>query len=116
MIQLRSMLKVLDNTGLEKVRCFYYKSGTVGDYIIGSVKVLSSGTTWERGDVVRGLVVATNKEFVRISGVLVKFDVNGVIIINKKREPLGSRVGITLPLDLRRMGHMKVISLAHIVI
>jgi ribosomal protein L14 len=118
MIILRSIINVVDNSGILKVRCFHViglKVGTVGSRRIGSVKKIDKGSTWERGDVVRGLLVRVSKEYQRKTGMVMKGSMNGMVGMNKKWEPLGTRVTVTLPKELRILGYMKVIVLANMV-
>ena len=66
----------------------------------------------KRGDVRRAVVVRTKKTEVRADGRVVRFDDNAAVLINNKREMLGSRVGSVVNSDLRLKGWGKIIALA----
>ncbi|KAJ3270910.1 hypothetical protein HDV01_007307 [Terramyces sp. JEL0728] len=90
MIQLKSFLKVIDNSGALVVECINVMGGSrvasVGDEIVCAVKKArpllpteSRGAIkLKKGDVARALVVRTHKEVRRLDGSYIKFDDNAV--------------------------------------
>jgi large subunit ribosomal protein L14 len=119
MIRLRSILDVVDNSKVYKARCFHIigkKVGTIGSRRIASVKKYQSDGNWSRGDIVRGILVISKKEKQRKTGIVLKYEGNGMVVTNKKWEPLGTRVFTTVPKELRMLGHIKVIAIATIVV
>ena len=118
MIQERSILKVADNSGARKIRCFRILGGTrrryamIGDIIIASVQDATPKAAIKKGDVVRAVVVRSVKEFPRIDGSLVKFDDNAACIIDDKGEPKGTRIFGPVARELRDRNFLKIISLA----
>jgi large subunit ribosomal protein L14 len=60
----------------------------------------------------RGLIVRTKKGVKRPDGSTMKFDTNSVVLLDKKDEPIGTRVFGPVPRELRNKGFMKIISLA----
>src|SRR5450756_2728202 len=67
MIQVESRLRVADNTGAREILCIRIRGGsrrryaTVGDIIVGTVKVATPGGGVKKGEVVRAVVVRTKK-------------------------------------------------------
>src|SRR5450756_2805172 len=65
MIQVESRLRVADNTGAREILCIRIRGGsrrryaTVGDIIVGTVKVATPGGGVKKGEVVRAVVVRT---------------------------------------------------------
>jgi len=134
MIGLKGTLNIIDNTGALLVECVNVlknKSGHgfagVGDQIVcvvlraRSIPSTLSGSAntstaaalkVKRGDVRRAVVVRTRKTEVRPDGRVVRFDDNAAVLINNKREMLGSRVGSVVSGDLRLKGWGKIIALA----
>ncbi len=118
MIQERSILKVADNSGAQKIRCFRILGGTrrryasLGDIIIASVQVAIPMAAIKKGDVVRAVVVRTVKECHRLDGSIVKFDDNAACIIDDKGEPKGTRIFGPVARELRDRNFLKIISLA----
>lgn len=118
MIQERSILKVADNSGAQKIRCFRILGGTrrryasLGDIIIASVQVAIPTAAIKKGEVVRAVVVRTVKECHRVDGSIVKFDDNAACIIDDKGEPKGTRIFGPVARELRDRNFLKIISLA----
>jgi len=119
MIQLRTMLKVADNTGAKKLQCIKvlggYKKryGRVGDIITVSVKEAAPHSAVRKGEVLHAVIVRTRKETKRSDGSYVRFDDNAAVIIDKKnKEPKGTRIFGPVARELRAKGFNKIISLA----
>lgn len=116
MISPGSVVNVIDNTGVREVRVIqvYHTSrfGKVGASLIGSVRKVRPDSEYKKGDVVRGRRVASKVGVTRRSGIRVRFTENNIVLMNKKGEPLGTRVLNAVPLDLRKRGQLKIISRA----
>lgn len=65
-----------------------------------------------RGDVRRAVIVRTRKGVRRPDGRMVRFDDNAAVLLNNKREMLGTRIGGIVSADLRMKGWGKIVSLA----
>src|SRR5436309_1929999 len=118
MIQERAILKVADNSGARRIRCFRILGGTrrryasLGDIIIASVQDAIPTAAIKKGDVVRAVVVRTVKECSRPDGSYVKFDDNAACIVDDKGEPKGTRIFGPVARELREKNFLKIISLA----
>ena len=117
MIQLRSRLKVADNTGARmatRIGVIGKASMTarVGDVITANVKEASSGGTGKKGEVVRAGVVRTKQPIKRQDGSYLRFDNNAIVIIDKDLNPRGTRIFGPVARELREKNFMKIISLA----
>jgi ribosomal protein L14 len=122
MIQLKTFLKVIDNSGALVVECINVMGGSriasVGDEIVCSVKKAKPGVLdskqqkLKKGDVSRALVVRQVKEIGRLDGSFIKFEDNAVVMLNKQGQPLGNRVLGPIALECRQKRWAKVASLA----
>ncbi|MCL6612219.1 MAG: 50S ribosomal protein L14 [Peptococcaceae bacterium] len=118
MIQVQTMLNVADNTGARRLMCIRVLGGSlrryasVGDIIICSVKEATPGGVVKKGDVVKCVVVRTNKEVRRPDGSYIKFDENAAVIIKDDKSPRGTRIFGPVARELRDRDFMKIISLA----
>lgn len=119
MIQLRSILKVADNSGARKVQCIKVLGASVkryahvGDIIVVSVREAEPHAAIKKGDVAHAVIVRTRKEIGRTDGTYVRFSENACVIINKeKKEPKGSRVFGPIAREVRKAGFPKIASLA----
>lgn len=118
MIQQESDLEVADNTGAKRVRCIRVLKGTksryagVGDLIIGVVKEAIPNMPVKEHEVVTCVVVRTKKTLSRNDGSKIRFDENAVVIIDKQKNPRGTRVFGPVARELREKQFMKIISLA----
>jgi large subunit ribosomal protein L14 len=118
MIQVESRLRVADNTGAREILCIRIRGGSrrryasVGDIIVGTVKVATPGGSVKKGDVVRAVVVRTKKEFGRKDGTYIAFDENAAVIIDNQNNPRGTRIFGPVARELREKNFMKIVSLA----
>lgn len=129
MIGLKGTLNVIDNSGALLVECVNVLKnkvnnghGSVGDEIVCVVKrarPISAATQASvnavkvrKGDVRRAVIVRTRKEVIRPDGTSVRFDDNAAVLLNNKREMLGTRIGGIVSADLRLKGWSKIVSIA----
>jgi large subunit ribosomal protein L14 len=118
MIQMQTILDAADNSGAKKLGCIKVLGGTkrkyasLGDVIIVSVKEAIPNAKVKKGDVMRAVIVRTNKEVRRIDGSYIKFDDNSAVLINPQNEPVGTRIFGPVARELRAKRFMKIISLA----
>jgi len=116
MIQLCSIVDVLDNSGVKKVKVFYVKGngsfGKVGNIFLGSVLKSHSRSKYKKGDVVRGVFLKTSyrSKFLNNSKSL-RFLKNSCILVSSSNEPLGSRISGSFCYTLKKTGFSKVLSL-----
>ncbi|WFD19270.1 54S ribosomal protein L38, mitochondrial [Malassezia caprae] len=130
-VRMASSWQIIDNSGgliAECINVLRYKSskglGTVGDEVVVVVQKAkpiptnqipgSSANTLKvrRGDVRHAVIVRTKKECQRPDGRVVKFDDNACVLLNNRKEPLGSRVNGVVSSELRERGWGKILSLA----
>ncbi len=118
MIQMRTMLKVADNSGARMIMCITPLGGGVGrlaslgDIISATVKEAEPESKIPKGKVVRAVVVRTKKEIRRKDGSYIRFDDNAAVIIDKAGEPVGTPPFGPLGRPLRERRFMKIVSLA----
>lgn len=117
MIQQETRLEVADNTGAKEVlmirRLGQSKvTAGVGDIIVCTVKASSPDAQVKKGSVVKAVVVRTKSPIRREDGTYLRFDNNACVIIDGNGNPRGTRVFGPVARELRRMKHMKIISLA----
>ena len=118
MIQMQTRLRVADNTGAKVLMCIKVLGGTkrryasVGDVIVASVKEAAPNSRIRSGDVVRAVVVRTAKEIGRADGTHIKFDENAAVLVDLKKDPLGTRIFGPVARELRARQFIKIISLA----
>lgn len=119
MIQLRSILKVADNTGAKRVACIKVLGGSkrryagLGDIIVISVKDATPRGIVKKKAVERAVIVRMRKTANRKDGGYIRFDDNAVVIIGKDLQPKGTRVFGPIARELRQNEEFqKIISLA----
>jgi large subunit ribosomal protein L14 len=118
MIQSFSRLNVADNTGAKEIMCIKVLGGSkrryarVGDIIVASVKKAIPTAKVKKGSVVKAVVVRTKKEIHRENGSLIRFDDNAAVILDNKKEPIGTRIFGPISREVRYAGFMKFVSLA----
>jgi len=118
MIQGFTRLTVADNSGAKEIMCIKVLGGSkrryasVGDVIVASVKKALPDGKVKKGKVIRAVVVRTKKEIQRENGSLIRFDDNAAVIIDDKKEPIGTRIFGPVAREIRYDGFMKIVSLA----
>jgi large subunit ribosomal protein L14 len=119
MIQLRTLVKITDNSGGKIGRVFKVLGGSskryaeIGDVVVLSVQTAEQRKPVKKKDIVHGLVVRQRKPFRRKDGSYIRFDENAVVIVDKdKLEPRAGRVFGPIPREISEIGYQKVASLA----
>jgi len=118
MIQAETVLSVADNSGARKVLCIKVLGGSrkryaqIGDVIKVTVKDAIPRGKVKKGDVYNALVVRTKHGVRRPDGSLIRFDSNAAVLLDNKREPIGTRVFGPVTRELRAINYLKIISLA----
>ena len=118
MIQAETVLSVADNSGAKKVLCIKVLGGSrkryaqIGDVIKVTVKDAIPRGKVKKGDVYNALVVRTKHGVRRPDGSLIRFDGNAAVLLDSKREPIGTRVFGPVTRELRAINYLKIISLA----
>ncbi|KAK2371882.1 hypothetical protein P8452_45321 [Trifolium repens] len=115
-IQMRTVLKVVDNSGAKKVMCIHALTGKrgarLGDMIKASVKEAHPNGKVKKGATVFAVVVRAAMPKGRCDGSEVKFDDNAVVLVDKQGQPIGTRVFGPVPHELRQKKHVKILTLA----
>lgn len=118
MIQTETVLEVADNSGARRVQCIKVLGGskrryaTVGDVIKVAIQDAIPRARVKKGDVMNAVVVRTKKGVRRPDGSVVRFDENAAVLLNNKKEPVGTRIFGPVTRELRGEQFMKIISLA----
>ncbi len=119
MLQIRSYIKIADNTGAKVVNVFSVNGknnrrfARVGDVVAGSVRQAAPNGSVKKGDKIYAVIVRTRKEIRRKDGSYIRFDENaGVLVDKEKGEPKGTRIFGPIPREVRDAGFTKIASLA----
>lgn len=118
MIQMQTNLDVADNSGARRVMCIKVLGGSkrkyasIGDIIVVSIKEAIPRGRVKKGDVMKAVVVRTAKDIRRADGSVIRFDNNAAVLIDNKKEPIGTRIFGPVVRELRGKKFMKIISLA----
>ena len=118
MIQMQTNLDVADNSGARRVMCIKVLGGSkrkyasVGDIIVVSIKEAIPRGRVKKGDVMKAVVVRTAKDIRRADGSVIRFVKSPAVLIDNKKDPIGTRTFGPVPRELRAKSHMKIISLA----
>ena len=118
MIQPETKLTVADNSGAKIIQCFRVLGGTrkryaqIGDVIVAAVKVAEPRRPVKKHEIVKAVIVRTKKPYRRKDGSYIRFDDNAAVILEKEKEPKGSRIFGPIPRELREKGFTKITTLA----
>lgn len=120
MIQLRSVLRVADNSGAKKLRVINVHGGSrrpfgsLADVVTASVIQAQPNSEVTKGSKVKAVVVRTKKEVRRADGSYIRFDDNAAVIIDNltNKNPVGTRVFGPIAREIKDAGYAKIASLA----
>jgi len=118
MIQQETQLKVADNTGAKRVKCFKVLGGSrrryanIGDIIVCSVQEADPDGSVKKGDVVKAVIVRTKSYIRRPDGTKIRFDTNSCVLIDDKNNPRGTRIFGPVAREVRDRDFLKIASLA----
>lgn len=118
MIQSFTRMNVADNSGAKELMCIKILGGShrryasVGDVVVASVKKAIPNGKVKKGDVVKAVIVRTKKEVHRENGSSVRFDDNAAVVLDTKKEPIGTRIFGPVGREVRYANFMKIVSLA----
>lgn len=85
---------------------------TVGDIIKVTVKDAAPRGRVKKGEVYDAVVVRTAAAIRRPDGSCIRFDNNAAVLLDNKKEPIGTRIFGPVTRELRTEQFMKIVSLA----
>ncbi len=120
MIQLRSVLKVADNSGAKLVKVALVHGGSrrrfgyIGDVVTAVVEGADTNGAVKDKQLVKAVIVRTRKETRRPDGSYIRFDENAAVIIDSisGKQPLGTRIFGPIAREVKDAGFSKIASLA----
>lgn len=120
MIQLRSILKVADNSGAKLLRVVLVHGGSrrrfgyIGDIVTAVVEGADPNGTVKDKKLVKAVLVRAKKETRRPDGSFIRFDENAAVVIDSisSKQPLGTRIFGPIAREVKDRGFNKIASLA----
>ena len=115
MIQQRTKLKLMDNSGARLVQCIKALNGFnrtysySGDLILISIKKLRLVRKVKTGEVYFAIITRTKKQTNFKDGSSSKFNNNIIIILNNKKKVLGTRLFGPISRNLRKKKFLKIL-------
>ncbi len=117
MLQMQSILEVADNSGAKSLLTITVlgqskRFAGVGDIVSCAVQEALPDGSVKKGQRVKAVIVRTASKIRRPDGSYLKFDENAAVIIDKDKNPVGTRIFGPVARELRDKDFMKIISLA----
>ena len=127
MIQQETILQVVDNSGAKTVKCikvlggYKKKYGKISDILVISIRDLRNKSKItakvKKGEIYKALVLRTKKKITRKDGTVLFYNKktrnnNAVILINKKKGPVATRLTEPIPRELKKKQFMKLMNLS----
>jgi large subunit ribosomal protein L14 len=115
-------LRVIDNCGARKALCLKVlkknqrSRAYIGDKIIVVVKKAMANKKIKKHTIQTALVVRDSFSYRRFDGSYLKFADPCCVILKKDGTPVGKKVSGPLPIELRKLGHIRLISISKIAI
>lgn len=120
MIKLNTLLDCIDNSGAIKVQAIrlmggsFRKTSGAGDLIVVSIKKIIPQKKVTKGTVFWALISRLNRNVSRDGSGYIRFRHNAVILINKKFNPIGTRIFGPVFRELRERNYLKIVSMASV--
>jgi large subunit ribosomal protein L14 len=115
MIQLNTKLFAFDNSGIRFVKCIRIFNKNLGSFLLVSVKSLRSKQKIKlkikKGSVLIACLLKKTVPFTKRSGLKIKTDTNGVVLVNKQLQPMASRVIGVVSFEIK-LGMLKTMTLS----
>lgn len=119
MIQPRSIVKIVDNSGAKIGRVFKVLGGTrrryarIGDVVVLSVQKAEPRKPIKKKDISHAVVVRERAAYRRRDGSYIRFDDNAVVLVDKaKHEPIAGRIFGPIPREISEKGFSEIVSRA----
>ncbi len=120
MIHQGALLRVIDNSGARFALCIkiLHKIPTgcarLGDKVIIVVKIATPNKKVRKSQIHTALIVRNSRQVYRREGSYIRFDKAACVILKKDGTPLAKRILGPVNKELRKMGHIKIISISSI--
>lgn len=108
MIQQKTVLNVIDNSGVKFVRCIRNKKN---DNLLVSVFGKKLKSTIKKGALFSAILVRKKVLKPKKNGVFNSFDNNSVVLLNSKKSLIGTRFFGPISSNLRRKKFLKILCL-----
>lgn len=122
MIQVQTILKIVDNSGAKTAKCikilggFKKKTSKLGDVIIVSVQKLRNKSKKtskvKKREIYKALIIRTKTMTKTSNEVTVKFRENAAVLINKQGNPIGTRIIGPISKALQKKAFQKFTAIA----
>jgi len=123
MIQHGSRFKVVDNSGAKIAYCIKVSAGykrryaKIGDIITVSIKDLRlkrrAFSKVKKGEIYKAIVIRTRSKVKKFNGDFFSYFENSVVLLNKKKKFVGTRIFGAIPKILRYTKYLKLVSLSN---
>jgi large subunit ribosomal protein L14 len=114
MIQSQTKIKIGDNCGIRFAKClsaYKIKTKFIGFIILISVKSIKLQSKIKKGSIYKGIVIRVKQKKQRKNGNSIFFNENAVVILNKKKDILSTRIFGPIGSELRKKNLLKILSL-----
>ena len=118
MIQRQTKITIADNSGAKVAKVIGIPGSSkrryayVGDVVNVAVQKALPNSGVKKHDVLTAVIIRVTKEHKRKDGTYIRFDDNAAVIIDNKKNPVGTRIFGPVARELKEKGFDKIVSLA----
>jgi large subunit ribosomal protein L14 len=118
MIYQGTLLRVIDNSGVRYGTCIkvLHKRPTcrarLGDKVIIAAKIVIPDRKIKKKDILKALIVRDSNQVYRKEGSYMRFTKAACVVLRRDGTPLAKRILGPVSKELRKMGHIKIISIS----
>jgi|JI102314DRNA_FD_contig_123_37727_length_2789_multi_4_in_0_out_2_3 large subunit ribosomal protein L14 len=120
MLFIQSQVKIIDNSGAKLGKVIKIltpktlggrQKGIVGSLLLLSIKKVLALKKVKKGNIYQALFLRSKQIIPRVIG-YISFDFNSCLLLNKKLEPIASRINGLVSKEIREKKYSKVISIS----
>nr|QEM01831.1 50S ribosomal protein L14 [Nephromyces sp. ex Molgula occidentalis] len=118
MVQIGTIFNIIDNTGVKKILCIGILNSKskvikIGDIIIGVVKQANKSKYFKKSAIIKALIIRLKIPLNLKTGFSYKFNDNSAILIDKHKNPIGTRIFGPIPKYFKDKNYLKLITLTN---
>lgn len=121
MVQVGTCLFVADNSGALYVQCIrilgtHSKCAQIGDFLVVAVKKAIPNKKIKTHEVCLSVLIRQKKHIIRKNGMHISCLQNAVVLIDKRYNPIGTRIKGFITQELRKKKLIKLITMSSCII
>jgi large subunit ribosomal protein L14 len=122
MILRETMVTIGDNSGARRAKTigflgsFFKKKATLSDFIVVAIQQRRLKRRFITKNIYLGLIVALNRNILRLNGFFIKFSSNKVVLLSEQGKVVGTRLYGPIAAEIKKLKITKILTLAKVIL